>query len=131
MKRRYALIAIASIPAISVQWLPRLLADKAGLDESVRLMRDLEGLFTDIATAIDVGETYLTSCGHPDVTKQLLHGIGIGPAAARSFDRKEFDLLRQKDFAQSNTLLVQGWLLARSELCACALLASLHREHHA
>lgn len=87
----------------------------------------LADLFTDTAAARAVGEAYLRA--HPGAAHraQLLAGAGLDPLGPRSLSRAAFERRRQRDFAQGDTLLIEGWLVARAELCACALLACSQR----
>ncbi len=83
----------------------------------------LAGAFRHPESAIAIGRRYLSR--YPDDTRpvalaQDLHRVGTGdPAAARL----ELRARVRDDFERGDTVLLDGWVLARSECRACAALA--------
>jgi hypothetical protein len=75
-----------------------------------------------------IGRRYLAE--HPDeadagrLARRLFGGDGAAPVTGTAL-RHAVDAARGRDFAQGDTVLIDGWLLARSEarLCALALLS--------
>jgi hypothetical protein len=83
----------------------------------------LAGAFRHRDSAVAIGRRYLDR--YPDDTQPVvlasgLQRVGTGdPAVARAALRTQV----QQDFARSDTVLLDGWVLARSECRACAALA--------
>jgi hypothetical protein len=86
------------------------------------------GLWRNRAAARAIGRRYLAD--HPDeadagrLAHQLFGKDGAAPVTAADL-RRAVDAARSRDFARSDTVVIDGWLLARSEarLCALALLS--------
>ena len=80
----------------------------------------LKAMFNDPANARDIGQFYLDA--YPDQATQayLEQQIGLGnnPDPIKSFEDQ-----RQQDFLVGNTVTMDGWVLAKAEVCVCALLA--------
>jgi len=127
MQRRRFIIAVSGFLAIPGNWINRQSGGHALQTRQPPLLEDLKKLFADLDSAMNIGRAYLGSCKSNNLMAHLLHGLDIDPHASRRFNKTAFQLLRQKDFNESNTVLVHGWLMARSEVSACALLALLHK----
>jgi hypothetical protein len=125
IKRRRLFFAASGFLAIPGGLFGRLAIAPDTQSEYAPLMRDLRELFADIDAALGIGEAYLNSCTSHDLTARLLHGAGVEPRRPWRVNKADFQALRDKDFEASDTILVQGWLMARAEVCACALLAHL------
>ena len=89
----------------------------------VPLAEGLAEIFGDIKAAVLIGEVYLQRYPDEGHLARLLSGVGIDPRTPAAFNAARFHRRRQQDLRDGNTLLLDGWLMARSELCACALLA--------
>ena len=83
----------------------------------------LEQIFRHPDSAIVIGRRYLSRYpdeGPPEaLAADLLRASGGGPAAARTDLRARV----RQDFARGDTVLLDGWVLARSECHACAAVA--------
>jgi len=83
-------------------------------------------VFSDPRSAVAIGQRYLAL--HPaeaDVERlkaSLFDGLDVARTAAL---RARLAEGRRRDFASGRTVIVDGWILARTELRACALLTLL------
>lgn len=122
MKRRSLLAAAAAlIPVASLGpwWLHRL-----------RRPETLAAaLFTDAATARRIGERYLAANAEerdPEALAARLPAGCAAPARTRrdmAAVRAALGEQRARDFATGDTVIVDGWILARSEARLCAFAA--------
>jgi hypothetical protein len=91
----------------------------------------LEGLLSDIAGARVIGLRYLAMAPEEAdralLAAELFSGYSDAPSNPIEFDRLRQTLAarRERDFAAGDTVVIGGWILARSEarLCALATLA--------
>jgi hypothetical protein len=82
------------------------------------------GLWRNRNAARAIGRRYLAERPHEaDATHLARHLFGDGGAVPVSLAdiRQAVVAARNRDFAQGDTVLVDGWLLARSEARLCAL----------
>jgi hypothetical protein len=86
-------------------------------------VQGLAELFTDLEAAAAVGAAYLRTLEGDDPLARLLAGAGVEPQAPLKVRVAQFHERRRQDFLKGETVLIDGWILARSELCACGLLA--------
>jgi hypothetical protein len=129
MKRRnFTFFIIAIVSGATAKWIERPRSGLLLTAENASLIAGLKNLFVDVETAADVGEAYLRSFTGNDLPGHLLAGVGIDPQTPRALQSAEFHRQRQKDFQDGETVVLEGWLMARSELCACALLACSKRR---
>jgi hypothetical protein len=122
MKRRSLLAAAAAlIPAATFGpwWLHRL-----------RTSDTLAAaLFTDAATARRIGERYLAAHAEERDPAALAAHLPAGCAAPPRSRRDDAELRaapgkqRARDFAAGDTVIVDGWILARTEARLCAFAA--------
>ncbi|MFT5489440.1 MAG: hypothetical protein ACI9JL_003875 [Paracoccaceae bacterium] len=95
-----------------------------------RLIRILAELVPDNPAIHDLGHTALRQSGGADVYPALADRLfgTLNQATTPTADRLRTHLqsLRDADFAAGDTVTVDGWILARSEAEAIALVA-LHR----
>ena len=122
IKRRGVLLSLAALlvpgTASGMWWLvggtPKTLA---------------EALFSDIASARKIGVKYLAQTAHECdagiLAAYLPQGCAMPPSSPFAIDdiRKTVDAQRQRDFATGDTVLVDGWILSRTEARLCALAA--------
>lgn len=86
------------------------------------------GLFGSPDSAAEIGVEYLRQ--FPDCTQwsRLLADAGVDLETPR-LDRHEraaaFDDVRRRDFLAGHTVVLDGWVLARSEVACCGILAVL------
>ncbi len=124
MKRRnFILSVVAGLSIIATKWHSRSGNKHAAGPDRALLVSGLTELFSDVKTATDVGELYLRTYSGNVSLAHLLSGVGIDPQSSRVLSSADFHSRRQRDFQEGQTVLINGWLMARSELCACALLA--------
>lgn len=88
----------------------------------------IEPLFSDVESAREVGRRYLAR--FPDqanhtllLERSGLAGLPQDSPAEPTLLRKALDRRRQQDFLTGNTVTLDGWILAQSEVDLCALLA--------
>lgn len=114
MRRRFLLSAMALAPAAA--WFTA----RPGFAQLV------EGVFSDPGGARAVGRRHLA--GDPDA-EAAARDLGARLRAARPADPAELRRIlagyRQGDVARRDVVLVDGWVLLRTEAEACALLALL------
>ena len=125
MTRAYALRrhVVVSLVAALVPW---PLAVSAASQASRRPL--LEALLPHMAAARKVGERYLALAPTERCTRRLtaaLFGALDHPSAADALPhlRQIVETRRQQDFARGDTVILDGWLLARTEARLCALAA--------
>lgn len=106
----------------------RTRGNSAASFERTLLVSGLTDLFEDVEAAVVVGEAYLRTLEGDDVLGHLLFGAGIEPRTPRMLRPAAFHRRREQDFLDGKTLLMEGWIMARSELCACGLLAISQRN---
>lgn len=123
MKRRLFLISLAISPIFfwrPIRWL-RVSADAGDL-EIPTVMHCLSNVLTDQSGARLIGKAYLSA--YPDerdrilILKELL-----GPAKLRGPGdlRRRIAKCREEDFIKGEVVVVDGWILAKSEARAAAL----------
>ena len=80
----------------------------------------LKTLFSNSDNAREVGQIYLQANPQHAKRSYLEHQVGLnGPLGpVESFEAK-----REQDFLIGNTVILDGWVLAKAEVCVCALLA--------
>lgn len=123
MKRRGVLLGIAATFALGslpgINWLRRGNAPKTLA----------EAMFSDIETARMIGVRYLAQTAHECdaavLAAELPAGCAVAPTSRQAFDdiRQTIDAQRQRDFATGDTVIIDGWILARTEARLCALTA--------
>jgi len=121
MKRRGALLTIAAacIPGVvSGTWLLR----RGGAPKTMA-----EAMFSDMGAARRIGTRYLAQytdeCDAHTLAGRLPAGCAIAPATPRHLAaaRQIIDEQRARDFAAGDTVIIDGWILARTEARLCAL----------
>lgn len=87
------------------------------------IVAELNQLFSDPDSARAVGRRYLEL--HPEQAdlQVLLNGARLGSEIHRSSLKEALDHQRKQDFLRGDTIVLDGWLLARSEVYVCAILA--------
>ncbi len=83
----------------------------------------LEAVFSDLETAKRIGHVYLAA--YPE--DRSLNGLAVDFMGSNThYDtgrlRKKIADLRVRDFTIADTIIVEGWILARVEARICALL---------
>jgi hypothetical protein len=117
MKRRQFGLAILGGSLLGLSGLSEMLsANPVSVEAS---------LFTHHHSAIALGKHYLTlypeEANYEWLTTQTLHRL---PANTEPHAiKKALKIQRQKDFYDGNTVMVEGWVLSRTEVRLCALLA--------
>lgn len=106
-----------------------LLAPRAATsrrEDTTVLKRDLSLFLADVFDPRDIGEEFLAA--HPgriDAT-HLLAALDETPAPARAGGRvSRWRRRRRREFEREDVVVVNGWVMARAEAEACALLSML------
>ena len=130
MTRRQFLLSTGSVGTFfclsDSYWTLRLPFSRDSEVIFVETRRCLFELFTDLDAARFLGKRYLDL--YPQETRQaLLLAAHIETAQIRTSKRlrKLLALRRERDFRNGEMVIVDGWLLARTEVEACALTALL------
>ncbi len=120
-RRLIGTAALAALPGGA--WL----LDRWGAGESI--VARLAGLIERRADAQALGRAYLRL--HPEeaapepLVEQLLPGAGRGSESLRRLTtsdlREAARRQRERDFARGDTVVIDGWILARTEARLCAL----------
>jgi hypothetical protein len=129
--RRSVLLAAAwaLVPLAALARLPLAAAEAASPE--ARLLARLAALFREPGSAAALGRAYLDRVPAEAEPATLVAGLfpGLGPAALERWSdgalRAALAQRLAEDFAQSRTVVLQGWVLSRSEarLFAAAALA--------
>ena len=88
----------------------------------------IHGLFSDVESAKTVGKRYISLNSHSISHAVLLNNSGLDirdrlKFLNRSSLKKELNERCKKDFIAGHTILIDGWILSRSEISLCGLLA--------
>jgi len=83
----------------------------------------ISSLFSDIGSAQSVGQRFIEL--YPDQANfaLLLEGVGLRERAPTDFTTNDIDRLIREDFSSGHTVLIDGWVLAKTESNLCAILA--------
>lgn len=94
--------------------------------DSLALERAIGALFSDQCAARLAGDHYLRAHAQ-EADREVLHTLlfGAAPAPTAAALRRGIVERRRADFAREDTVLVAGWVLARSEARLCALVSLL------
>jgi hypothetical protein len=122
VKRRRLVQAILSAPLVSLWSRPSAATDIA---------QALRGVFSRPASARAVGRAVLRNADGPSVAQDLLAALQRErPELCRACVAASRDQLaailrdaRRDDFERGRTVLVDGWILGRTEALVCALVA--------
>lgn len=119
--RRWLLAALATVLASpAVPW-----ADRRGAPRHLRPER----LLSDLGGARAIGRRYLALAPQeaaPGLLARCLDaetGAGACGEAGPERLRRALDEQRRRDFAAGDTVVIDGWILARTEARLCALAA--------
>lgn len=100
-------------------------SDKASDDTA--LAKVLVGLFSDPDGAAFIGRSYIELYPERAEQESLLRDLGpelTGPASRNDPRLREFVSYRQqRDFERGDTVIINNWILSRSEISLCALAA--------
>lgn len=122
MSRRRLLFAAAALMSFPLAWV-------VGKTPSSRHRTIAETLLHDLDGARAIGMRYLANAPEERdagfLARELFDRIGGVPRTApeRAAARRMIAARRARDFATSDTVLIDGWILARSEARLCALAA--------
>ena len=126
MTRRKFLLSVTLLSTLSwligSYWLTRLRFSRGSGMTVVETRRCLLGLFGDLETPRLLGKRYLDL--YPQETQRaLILAAHIQTAQTRTSNelRKLLARKRECDFRNGEIVIVDGWLLARTEVEACAL----------
>lgn len=126
MLRRRFLVLLSAIPFC----IPRVFAHPANdsLYENNQLKQLIESLFTDFSSARTVGLKYLSQ--HPKSASGAIERVQqyVKPVVSgeRSDLRECLIKQQQNDFACGNSIIIDGWVFARSEADLCVTLLHSH-----
>jgi len=87
------------------------------------------GLLSDLVGAREIGMRYLAFAPYDadrnTLSLHLFGGLRSPPASADEYAllRKQISSKREQDFALGDTVILDGWILARTEARLCALAA--------
>ena len=91
------------------------------------LARALAGLFSTPANARAIGVCFLREYPERSDRRLLLAGLGLDAAGLAAHDvpslRRHLRDLQQRDFVAGDTVMVNRWILSRTEASVCALVA--------
>jgi len=119
MNRRTLLYA--AVAALVVGRLPSDDADHSAIGAG---LADISALFPSLAAAAKLGRQYLREAGADKSREVLLEELGLAPAGRHRADTlTAIRERRHADFFAGALVTIDGWVLARSEAAACALLA--------
>jgi hypothetical protein len=120
--RRWFLTACGALAVLSYEGLAHFLVGAPAAEQAVE--RVLADMFRSPQKARALGKTYLASSpegADPDTLRARFAAAG-SPVTPASF-RLYFSNLRRQDFASNRIVVIDGWVLARSEAELCALLS--------
>lgn len=88
----------------------------------------IEPLFSDVESARALGRRYLARFPDHADRALLLRRSGLAdfpgdPPTEATLLKTALDHRRKQDFLAGDTVILDGWMLAQSEVCLCALLA--------
>lgn len=125
IKRRGVLLGVAATFALGA--LPGFNKGMSWLRRGHAPKTLAETMFSDLATARMIGVRYLAQATHECdaavLAAELPAGCAVAPTSRQAFDdiRETIDAQRQRDFAAGDTVIIDGWILARTEARLCAL----------
>ena len=93
-----------------------------------RRFAELEAMFSDVESAYAVGCRYLGLADAERDLAALLKTAGLNSIDPNTPVRSAIQLQRQDDFRTGNTLILDGWVLAKAEVSVCAVLVLCHRD---
>jgi hypothetical protein len=131
-RRRMLAILAASCAWFGVPGL-RVLSG-SGAADAAPLSPTLAGLFTDRCSAEAVGAAYLRSVDDAEARPEWLVRsiLGDGPATMDQAELKRVIGTRiRRDFTENAVVMVDGWMLSRTEARLCALIALAERPAEA
>lgn len=117
-----------SAAAVSLAPWRRIAPDLPPKDDSRLFASSFASLFSDRRGAREIGRRYLAQFPEESDPRRLEANLLRREdrlSAARM--RARLAERRRNDFAAGRTVLINGWILAQSEVRACALLAVLPR----
>ena len=93
--------------------------------DSRTLARALAGLFSTPASARAIGICYLREYPERSDRRLLLADLGLAGPGAHDVPslRRHLHDVQQQDFIAGNTVMVNRWILSRTEASVCALVA--------
>ena len=121
-KRQFLVLAIAAIGPL--KYSTRLFADpslKLEMSEYDIIAKRLRPMFKNPKSAQVIGSRFLKDYSGNIEDLGLLEQIGV--SVSDSNPELSFQKKREKDFLAGNTMNINGWVLAKSEICVCALIA--------
>ncbi len=137
IRRTFARRRVLAILAASCAWLgvPGLrVLSGSGAADAAPLSLILAGLFTDRRSAGAVGAAYLRSVDDAEARpERLMRSIlGDSPATMGQAELKQVIGTRIRgDFTENAVVVVDGWMLSRTEARLCALIALAERPAEA
>ena len=111
MKRREFLFGATAVIGSFFPWLPRRERERLSDAERVR------AIFSDPSGADNIGRAYLRSAPEEADPAFLARVLGLDNATDL---RRMLAARNKRDFECGDVVLVEGWVLARSEARACA-----------
>ena len=125
MLRRRFLVLLSTLPFC----IPRVFAHPANdsLNDNNQLIQLIESLFTDLSSARTVGLKYLSQ--HPNTAYGAIERVRTYAKPVTSGKgndiRKCLSEQQQNDFASGDSIIIDGWVFARSEADLCVTLVLL------
>jgi hypothetical protein len=101
--------------------------DRSDAAETVPLSARLAQLFTDPRSAEIIGAAYLKAADAAEAApERLIRAISDGEAAFATLPEiaKAIRARIRRDFAEGAVVIVDGWMLSRTEARLCALISS-------
>ena len=127
MKRREFIIGAISVTAVSISGTYLFLNRDIVYDPLIAEPQALS-LIWDTETVIAIGNQYrvqyVDENSEQVLAKKLVHNLsGSGEQMIKSLNQKI-----KEDFEEDNTILIDGWILSKTEARRCALLSTLQPE---
>lgn len=129
MKRRKFLLSsllmmlgFSAISPVSSRSLFRLGVPSTGSCSATDSLRELRALFSNPEHAKAIGKAYLSSPRVAHCWDTLARGAGLDLRSPHISMKEHIRDRSGKDFARGETVIVNGWVLSKTEASACALL---------
>lgn len=129
MKRREFLLSsilttlgFSVISPVSSRSLSRLGAPSTGSCSATDSLRELRALFSNPEHAKAIGKAYLSTPNTAHCRDTLARAAGLDLRSPHIPMREHIRDRSGKDFARGETVIVNGWVLSKTEASACALL---------
>ena len=125
-RRNFILIGSAGLAAVAIPAGYYFLKD-VQYDKSLAEPRSLS-LIWDNQTIIAVGEQYRLMIPKEDSENSLARRLLAAASDVGGKENSDLELKIRQDFDEGNTVIVDGWILARTEAQQCALFSLIQTK---